>query len=107
MTMNRRALRIVAIVVGLVAVVTVVWFAWNAREAPVTPTQNVPVTYAEARTAPMHVVHVGNEKIACTECHAEDFAKKPDVYACLTKDGELEKVTKIVDARAKQASGKE
>jgi hypothetical protein len=35
------------------------------------------------------------------------FAKKPDVYACLTKDGSLEKVTKIVDARAKQASGKE
>ena len=35
------------------------------------------------------------------------FAKKPDVYACLTKDGELAKVTKIVEARAKQASGKD
>jgi serine/threonine-protein kinase len=35
------------------------------------------------------------------------FAKKPDVYACITKDDLLAKVTKIVDARAKQASGKE
>lgn len=35
------------------------------------------------------------------------FAKKRDVYACLTKDGSLEKVTKIVEARAKQASGKD
>jgi serine/threonine protein kinase len=35
------------------------------------------------------------------------FAKKPDVYACITKDDLLAKVTTIVDARAKQASGKE
>jgi serine/threonine protein kinase len=35
------------------------------------------------------------------------FAKNPDVYACITKDDLLAKVTTIVDARAKQASGKE
>lgn len=35
------------------------------------------------------------------------FAKKPDVYACITKDGELAKVTAAVEARAKQAAGKD
>jgi len=35
------------------------------------------------------------------------FAKKPDVYACITKDGELAKVTAAVEARSKQASGKD
>jgi predicted CXXCH cytochrome family protein len=82
MTPKQRAVRIAALVVGLVAAAFGVWFAWKAREAPVAPTQNVPVTYAEARNAPMHVVHVGTEKIACTECHAEDFAKKPDASSC-------------------------
>jgi hypothetical protein len=35
------------------------------------------------------------------------FAKKPDVYACVMKDDMLAKVTAAVEARAKQASGKE
>lgn len=35
------------------------------------------------------------------------FAKKPDVYACITKDGQLAKATEAVEARTKQAAGKE
>ena len=77
-----RRVKIALVVLGLLVASIAIHFAWKAREAPVAPTQNVPITYAEARTAPMHVVHVGNEKIACTECHAEDFAKKPDTASC-------------------------
>jgi serine/threonine protein kinase len=35
------------------------------------------------------------------------FAKNPDVYACVTKDDMLKKVTAAVESRVKQASGKE
>jgi hypothetical protein len=57
-------------VVALIGVAVVVYFAVRAREAPVTPTENVPVTWEQARAAPMHAAHVGKEKIECTKCHA-------------------------------------
>ena len=60
------------------------WLAFRAAEtrtSPPSPVEQVPLTWTDARDAPMHRRHVGTEKIACTECH-ERTDQKPGEGVC-------------------------
>lgn len=73
--MKRRARVWGGLVFAIVAAVAVVLFAISKRTGPVSPVEQVPTTWKDAREAPMHVHHVGTKKIKCAECHtASDIA---------------------------------
>lgn len=72
---------LVVLVLALVGAVIAAVFGLAHRTAPVSPVEQVPTTWTDAREAPMHVLHVGKQKIACTECHATPDAA-PTTTAC-------------------------
>jgi len=81
----KRFTRNAALVVAALAVIaTVAWLAVRRREAPVTPTELVPPRWEAARASPMHLAHVGRERVACAECHGagEPFEARPGEASC-------------------------
>lgn len=78
--MTARRLALVLLVVA-VAVAGLIALAIDNRPPLVSPTEQVPTTWATARDAPMHQFHVGEKKIACTECHARP-GEGPTSAAC-------------------------
>lgn len=79
MTKGRRALAL--LVLALVAAAAAAVFAIATRTPPVSPVQQIPTTWKDARETPMHVLHVSTKKIACSECHATPDAA-PTETAC-------------------------
>ncbi len=72
--------RIIALLfVGAVAAIALAYFLIGLRTDPTSPTQYVPQTWQDARTSAMHTVHVAQQKVACTECHAEGMDGGPVV----------------------------
>jgi predicted CXXCH cytochrome family protein len=59
----------------------------NEAHAPVVPTAYVPVRFRSLRDTPGHLVHVREQKLACTECHdvAKDGFKIPDDSLCTSR----------------------
>lgn len=58
------------------------YFALRLREEPVSPTEVVPIVWAEARLSPMHALHVGKKALPCSGCHAAGFEQPPDASVC-------------------------
>ena len=54
------------------------------RNAPVTPTEAVPLQWQTARKSPMHEAHVNGAKVACATCHTGGFEQKPTEASCAT-----------------------
>jgi hypothetical protein len=65
---SRRAVTLLVAV--LVAAAALAVATIYERPAPHSPEQLVPTTWRFARETPMHVLHVGTKKLACSECHA-------------------------------------
>lgn len=80
--MSRRRVAFALLVVALVAAVALALGVKRTYHAPETPTDFVPAEWQTARTTPMHAAHVGEKKIACTECHASGFVEKPGAASC-------------------------
>ncbi len=97
---SKKRARVLALIVAGVAIAVAAYFALRAREAPVTPTEAVPPTWSDARTSPMHAAHVGREKIACTECHAGGFDRKPEASICARCHEREAKKPHLADAAA-------
>lgn len=76
---GRRALAL--LVLGLVIAAVLAIVAIRDYTPPLSPVEQVPTTWQTAREAPMHVLHVGSKKIACTECHTSPDAAPTEV-AC-------------------------
>lgn len=78
--MNRARVGLVAVALAIVGAVIFVVIAH--RDTPTSPTKTVPATWEQARTSPMHALHVGSKKVACTECHAQGFDAPPSEDSC-------------------------
>ena len=61
---------IALLVLGLALAALAAFWVIPEREAPRSPEQQVPTSWRTARDAPMHALHVGEKKVACSACHA-------------------------------------
>ena len=68
-TCRSKALRALLLLAVALAAVAGIALVFDVRKAPPSPRELVPVVWQDARETPMHVLHVGQKKIACTECH--------------------------------------
>lgn len=64
------------VVAGLIALG--VFFLLVKRPEPKSPVEAVPTIWKTARETPMHMRHVGKEKIVCTDCHVTEGVAPTD-----------------------------
>ncbi|GEM_PF-660379 len=81
--MTKRGRLTLLLVFAVIAAAGAAMLAITQRTAPRSPELFVPTSWKTAREAPMHVLHVGTKKIACSECHdpREDGHESPPTEA--------------------------